>query len=334
MSSKISYPPRLALAQTPTPLQPLHRFCRERNLPTIWLKRDDLTHSVASGNKVRKLEFCLAEAQQQGADVVLTFGGIQSNHCRATAIMGAQLGLKVHLVLRGDAAPAGAPDGNLLLNLLADASISYVPAARLAKQPDQVEAEMRSLYESEGLKVYSIPIGASDATGLWGYVAACEELVADIAAANIQPSAIITASGSGGTQAGLMAGSHLFDLNSPVFGINVCDDADWFEQKIRGDLRLWQEKYALNVDTSLLPINMLDGHVGQGYAKANDEVLDTIKLLARTEGVFLDPVYTGKAFNGLLKELDAGRFEGARDLVFIHTGGMFGLYPFRDRFSA
>lgn len=331
MTPSLKYPPRLDLARTPTPLQPLRRFCAENNLPTIWLKRDDLTHSLASGNKIRKLEFCLAEAQAQGADVVLTYGGIQSNHCRTTAVLGAELGLKVHLVLRGDAAPDGAPDGNLLLDNLTGATITYVNARRLAKEAERVEAEIRAGYESSGQRVYSIPIGASDATGLWGYIAACDELINDFMATAIQPAAIITASGSGGTQAGLMAGSALLGLNVPVFGINVCDDAAWFEQKIQHDLQKWQAKYKQPIELAELVVNMIDGYVGEGYARASDEVLSTIKSVARSEGVIFDPVYTGKAFNGLLKELDKGRFAGASDLVFIHTGGIFGLYPFRER---
>ncbi|MFK7732877.1 MAG: 1-aminocyclopropane-1-carboxylate deaminase/D-cysteine desulfhydrase [Pseudomonadales bacterium] len=327
------FPPRLRLAQTPTPLMPMHRFCLARGLPLIWLKRDDLTHSAASGNKIRKLEFCLAEARQQEADVVLTYGGLQSNHCRATALLCAQLGIRCHLVLRSRTTPDEPADGNLLLDHLAGARISYVPARELASNSKAIENEIVAEYKQQGLKTYCIPIGASDATGLWGYVAAAAELATDFDIHSIDPSHIVTASGSGGTQSGLMVGAKAFGLSATVSGINVCDDQAWFEKKIRADLNQWEAKYQSGIDVAELDINMLDGHIGEGYAKASDEVLETIAAVAKSEGIVFDPVYTGKAFNGLLKEIAAGRFDQPEDLVFMHTGGVFGLFPFKERFS-
>lgn len=311
----------------------MHRFCLARGLPLIWLKRDDLTHSTASGNKIRKLEFCLAEAMQQQADVVLTYGGLQSNHCRATALLCAQLGLRCHLVLRSSSRPAEPADGNLLLDQLAGARISYVAARELACDAERIETDIVNEYHQQGLRTYCIPIGASDATGLWGYVAAAAELATDFDIHSINPAHIVTASGSGGTQSGLMAGAVAFGLSAKVWGINVCDDAHWFQQKIRDDLTQWDHKYSTGIDVNSLTVNMLDGHVGEGYAKASDEVLETIAAVARSEGIVFDPVYTGKAFHGLLKEIRAGRFDQPDDLVFMHTGGVFGLFPFKDRFS-
>lgn len=311
----------------------MHRFCLARGLPLIWLKRDDLTHSTASGNKIRKLEFCLAEARQQAADVVLTYGGLQSNHCRATALLCAQLGLRCHLVLRSPAKPDEPADGNLLLDQLAGARITYVSARELASNAKAIENDIVAEYEQQGLNTYCIPIGASDATGLWGYVAAAAELATDFDIHSIDPAHIVTASGSGGTQSGLMVGAHAFGLRATVWGINVCDDESWFNKKIRNDLNQWQAKYQSGIDVNRLEINMLDGHVGEGYAKASDEVLETISAVAKSEGIVFDPVYTGKAFHGLLKEIAAGRFDQPEDLVFMHTGGMFGLFPFKERFS-
>ncbi len=331
----MQFPPRLRLAQTPTPLQPMQRFCLSRGLPTIWLKRDDLTHSGASGNKIRKLEFSLAEARQQEADVLLTYGGLQSNHCRATALLGAQLGFKVHLVLRAPGEPEAPYQGNLLLDLLAGAELSFVPAAELKHKAQEIEAKWVEHYAQQGLKTYCIPIGASDATGFWGYVAASAELATDFSIHDIPtPRDIVMATGSGGTQSGLIAGNAAFNLEARVWGINVCDDEAWFQNKIQADLTAWSSKYGLEPGYRLDDIRIIDGHVGEGYGKASDEVLRTIADVAKLEGVLLDPVYTGKAFHGLLTEIQRGRFDGVDDIVFIHTGGMFGLFPFQDRFTA
>ncbi|MGI9288214.1 MAG: 1-aminocyclopropane-1-carboxylate deaminase/D-cysteine desulfhydrase, partial [Pseudomonadales bacterium] len=328
VTRQLDYPPRLALAQTPTPLHPLRRFCARHDLPLIWLKRDDLTGSVLGGNKIRKLEFTLAQAQQEGCDVLLTCGGVQSNHCRATALLGAQLVFDVHLILRGEEqTPA---DGNLLLDQLAGATISYHTAADIQANLDDIFAHLMQEYAEQGRKPFVIPIGASDAIGVWGYIAACEELANDFATHAIQPRHIVSATGSGGTQAGLTAGSYLFDLGAQVWGINVCDDEEYFLQKVGSDLRDWQQRYDVSIDLEQLPIRVIDGYVGAGYARASDSVLETIHELARLEGIVFDPVYTGKAFAGMVQELQAGRF-GDGDCVFIHTGGVFGLYPYKEQ---
>lgn len=334
MSEALRYPEKLALAHTPTPLTPLSRFSAARGLPPIWLKRDDMTHSVAAGNKIRKLEFNLAEAESMGADVVITYGGLQSNHCRTTVALCAHLGLQTHLVLRSNSAPTQAADGNFLLDQLLGAQITYVSAAELGRNQAKIETDLIDHYARKGLRAYCIPIGASDATGLWGYIAASEELREDFARLGIAPQYIICASGSGGTQSGLIAGAAMLGLGAQVVGVNVCDDAQWFERKIRSDLNLWRAKFNIELDVDALPITVLDGHVGEGYAKASDEVLLLINELADTEGVLLDPVYTGKAFLGMLKELENGTLDRTKDIVFIHTGGVYGVFPFRQRLSA
>ena len=328
MTRQLDYPPRLALAQTPTPLHPLRRFCAQHDLPLIWLKRDDLTGSVLGGNKIRKLEFTLAQAQQEGCDVLLTCGGVQANHCRATALLGAQLGFDVHLILRG--AEQALADGNLLLDQLAGATISYYAAADFQANLDAIFAQLMQDYAEQGRKPFTIPTGASDAIGVWGYVAACDELADDFAKHKIQPRHIVSATGSGGTQAGLTAGSCLFDLGAQVWGINVCDDEAYFMHKVGSDLHDWQQRYEVAVELEKLSIRVIDGYVGAGYGKASNEVLKTIHEVDRMEGIVFDPVYTGKAFNGMVQELKAGRF-GDGDCVFIHTGGVFGLYPYKEQ---
>lgn len=319
----INFPEKLNLAQTPTPLQPLDRLSDELGGPRIWVKRDDMTGCAISGNKVRKLEFILAKALAEGADTLITCGGIQSNHCRATAILGAQLGLKVHLILRGN--PPVELDGNLLLDHLAAAKVSYYPLPEY-QHLDMLFDQWQQHYGSQGRHPFFIPTGASNGTGAWGYIDCARELADDFHHHQISPSAIVTATGSGGTQAGLTLGAHIFQLNAPVLGMAVCDDADYFFHKIREDMRDWQRHSSISLDIENIEIHVNDQHIGPGYAKATPEIFSTIRHLAALEGIILDPVYSGKAFHGLLQDIRAGKFHDANDLVFIHTGGLFGLF--------
>jgi D-cysteine desulfhydrase len=328
--TSVAYPSRLQLAQTPTPLQKLSRVSSELGGPTIWLKRDDLTGSLLSGNKVRKLEFTLAQAQSEGADTLITCGGLQSNHCRATALLGAQLGLDVHLILRGEL-PA-ISEGNLLLDQLAGATISTYKPNEYAKRLNELLRTAAEGYEQEGGKPFVIPTGASDDIGVWGYVRACEELQQDFAQHGLEPTHIIAATGSGGTQAGLTAGAHLFNLSAEVLGMAVCDDEAYFQHKVMQDLKGWQRRYGVEIDLQKLNVSVNDRYIGPGYAKAEKPVFDCIKWLASTEGVVLDPVYTGKAFYGLVSDIQAGKYDKNTDVVFVHTGGIFGVFPQREQF--
>ena len=320
---------RIPLARLPTPLQPLKRFCAKHNLPPIWIKRDDLTDSAASGNKLRKLEFNVGQALAEGASALITFGGVQSNHCRATAIVAAAQGLKCHLVLRGeDSSPR---DGNLLLDYIVGAEVSYLPPKGYNHAIIEAAAEIQKQYQARGESAFVIPIGASDEIGLWGYIEACEELKQDFAKAKIAPEYIVSATGSGGTAGGLILGNHMSQLGAEVLSFNVCDDEAYFINKITSDFEAWKTRY--QQDTRIdLPIRIVEGYVGPGYGVAGEEVYQTIAELAQTEGVFLDPVYTGKAFHGLVTELKSGRLRATRDIVFVHTGGIFGLFPHKDKF--
>lgn len=328
--ASVSYPSRLQLAQTPTPLQELSRVSSELGGPTIWIKRDDLTGSLLSGNKVRKLEFTLAQAQSEGADTLITCGGLQSNHCRATALLGAQLGLDVHLVLRGEF-PA-LSDGNLLIDQLAGATISTYKPSEYTKRLSELLRTLAEEYTQQGKKPFVIPTGASDDIGVWGYVRACEELQRDFALHGIDPTHIVAATGSGGTQAGLTAGAHLFNLGAEVLGMAVCDDEAYFQRKVMQDLEGWKARYKLEIDLQQLNISVNDHYIGPGYAKAEKPVFECIKWLASTEGVVLDPVYTGKAFYGLVSDIRAGKYDNSTDVVFVHTGGIFGVFPQREQF--
>lgn len=328
------YPRRIPLAQLPTPLQRLERFSiANTRSPRLWVKRDDLTGAALSGNKVRKLEFVLAAAVDAACDTVITCGGLQSNHCRATALACASLGLKAHLILRGQ--EQGVADGNLLLGYLSGAEVSCYPKQEYQQNLEGLFDQWYSHYQSLGRKPFVVPTGASDGIGIWGYIAAAEELKADIQRENINPGAIICATGSGGTQSGLTLGAEIHQLGCEVWGVSICDDEAYFLQKIAEDIADWQRRYPqpLSYQKSYqnIAIKVIDGYVGPGYGMATPEVFATIAKVAQCEGLVLDPVYTGKAFHGLVQELEAGRFDQCEDVIFVHTGGLFGLFPQRDQ---
>jgi D-cysteine desulfhydrase len=328
---ELHYPRRIDLARTPTPLQYLERATGKwGGGHRLWMKRDDLTGCTLSGNKVRKLEFITAHAIDNGYDTLITCGGLQSNHCRATAFAGAQLGLSVHLLLRGET-PA-APEGNLLLDRLAGATVNCYSKQQYVAEIDQLFIDWQNHYAGLGRKALAVPTGGSDGIGAWGYIAACQELVADFATHGIEQAHIVTASGSGGTQAGLTLGAALHQLPATVWGINVCDDEQYFLDKVAADAADWRRRYPGVPAVEVQP-GVIDGYVGQGYGIADQSVFNLIAELAALEGLVLDPVYTGKAFAGMLAEIAGGRFEGCRDIVFVHTGGIFGLFPQRGGFS-
>jgi len=329
----IEWPARIQLAQLPTPITKLGKFSQQFEDTTIWVKRDELTGTEVSGNKIRKLEFCIAEAQKQGCDTLITCGGIQSNHCRATAVLGARLGMKVHLILRGEK-PAVA-EGNLLMDYLSGAEITYLRQSEW-RGHQELASELQASYASQSRKAFFIPVGASDEIGLWGYIKASEELSQDFLQLEMEPEYIVTATGSGGTQAGLIVGTQLLDMKSQVVAFNVSDDAAYFDKKIREDVMLWKQRYGQEFDEQKMSIETVEGYLGPGYGVAGPEIFDTIADLASCEGIFLDPVYTGKAFHGMVAELrkgDAGALTGAKNVVFIHTGGLFGVFPQQQNFS-
>ncbi len=335
-TQKIPYPPRLDLANTPTPLKPLKRLGKKLGVE-LYIKRDDLTGAGLSGNKIRKLEFVLADALDCGADTVLTCGGAQSNHARATAIAAAMLGLSCRLILRTPD-PSNPPplEGNILLDRLVGSEIVWITPGEYKRRDEIFEQEAAALRKL-GRNPYIIPEGASNALGAWGYIRAAEELVDDLA--NLPdstdlPTTIIHATGSGGTSAGLILGTRMLGMNAQVLSINVCDDRDYFVKVIGEICESTIANYQLGISFSReRDIEIVDGYVGRGYALSRLEELTLLRDVARIEGIFLDPVYTGKAFFGMTQELsrDPNRF-GDR-IVFMHTGGIFGLFPKADEFA-
>ncbi len=301
---------RLSLARLPTPLTRLTRLSEHLGVE-VWTKRDDLTGLGLSGNKVRKLELLLAEATAQGAQVLLTTGGIQSNHCRATAVAARMLGLEVHLLLRGS--PGGPPESNLLLDTLLGAQISWCSDDDYRDRRDELLAELAADHAAKGRTPYVIPEGGSNGLGSLGYVEAAAEL-----ATQSPPDfeRVYVAVGSGGTVAGLAI------AGLPVTGIAVCDDAATFTARVH--------EIAGEVSRLGGPALPRGGwHIdedfrGPAYGVATPEVWEVIGLLARTEGLFLDPVYTGKAMHALVTHARRGALKGP--VLFWHTGGAFGLF--------
>ena len=323
------FPKSIDLAQLPTPIEKLERLSKIFEGPQIYIKRDDLTGVGMTGNKVRKLEFLLAEALQNKCDYVITCGGSQSNHARATAVAAAKVGLKSLLVLRSSmSAPL---EGNLFIGRLVGAEFEYITPEEYMRV-DDVMLGLAEKLKAKGHKPYIIPEGGSNAVGSLGYLKATEELAHQIKSLKLRIDHIVVAVGSGGTYAGLLLGKFLYDLPAQIHGINICDDESYFVKKISGLLKDMQKRYKLALKIEQKDISIIDGYVGKGYGLSSQEEIDTIKKVARAEGVILDPVYTGKAMLGLSDQIRQGRFKANENILFIHTGGIFGLFPKKTLF--
>ena len=317
-------PRRLSLGQLPTPLHRLYRAEKRWGKGhRLWIKRDDLTGCLLTGNKVRKLEFIAAHAIDNGFDTLLTCGAVQSNHCRATALVGAQLGLAVHLVLAGP--PDELDKGNFFLDKLSGAKISHYDKSEYKKNLDSILLEWQDHYARKDSKALVIPTGGSDGLGIWGYIAAAQEISNDLKKQNITESHIVCATGSGGTQAGLSIGAEIYNLPALIWGVNVSDNADYFIRKIKMDFYDLKSRSS-GFENMDVKVRILDGYVGEGYGKADAVIYKLISELASLEGIILDPVYTGKAFQGMLAEIAKGTFSEVKDIIFVHTGGIFGLF--------
>lgn len=325
----LQFPPRLRLSRVPTPIEMLGWLppAFDGSDVEVFVKRDDLTGCAMTGNKVRKLDFLLADALAQGCETIITCGDVQSNHCRTTALGAARMGMRTLLLLRGQAPPT--PDGNLFLSLLAGAEVQYVSPDEYA-QRDQLLAEAADRLQSAGRHPYVIPEGGSNPLGCFGYINAVREIAYQSERLGYQFTHIVCASGSGGTQAGLMLGTQAWMSDVEVVGINVASRGDVLHQRIRQLLELWAREFQPDFNTTSVPITLLDDYVGPGYGKNEPEDLEIIRMMARTQGLLFDPVYTAKAFRGLGEEVRRGRFRRGSNILFIHTGGIHGLFPRRE----
>jgi D-cysteine desulfhydrase len=321
-------PPRVMLARLPTPLE-ASRVLGARLGIELWWKRDDLTGAELSGNKVRKLEFLLADAEAAGADTVITCGGEQSNHCRATALAAARRGLRSVLLLRVPDPAAPPPvEANSLLGRLAGADVRYLSVEEYRRR-DEIFARVSEELRRAGRRPYVIPEGGSNAVGAWGYIQAVAELATQLGGV---PATLVYAAGSGGTGAGIELGIRRAGwTGARALGFAVCDDRATFQSQIARIAAEASRRYQLDVDIDPQSIAIIDKYIGPGYAQSTPDMLAAIVDVARAEGIVLDPVYTGKAFFGLMQELAQGSDEISGEVVFVHTGGIYGLLPFADR---
>jgi len=325
---KISYPDSLTFSLRYTPIQYLKNISSQYAPYRLWIKRDDLTGIELSGNKVRKLDFLLHEAIAQDCKHIFTCGGLQSNHCRATAFMGAKLGMKCRLYLRGEK-PA-MPAGNYFLDFLSGAEIEFVTPEEY-QRIDQIMSNDAGRLRDRGENVYIVPEGGSNATGVWGYIRCFQEIEEQIRERRLNIDVIIVATGSGGTHAGLLIGKILLASSIEVVSVNVCDNAVFFKQKISQIIDEFKRKYRIEIDIEADEIKIIDGYVGAGYGLIGVDEVELIKHFARNEGIILDPVYGAKAFYGLQTMLTDKKLAG-KNILFIHTGGIFGVFPLADQF--
>jgi D-cysteine desulfhydrase len=329
---------RLPLAHVPTPVVRPRALCDALGLGgrgiDLWIKRDDVTGGPEAGNKIRKLEFLLADAVRQEATMLVTCGGLQSNHARATALVGAQLGMRATLLLRTTETDAALPvTGNVLLDRLAGAAIRLITPAQY-RERTSLMAEVAAELASKGERPYVIPEGGSNGLGSLGYVVCMEELKSQLDAglAGAAPfDVIVHACGSGGTAAGVALGAARFDTAKAVWPMAVCDDVAYFQGVVD---RVVAEARALEPSLPApVPIALDDRERGPRYGVANDDQKALIVEVARKAGLILDPVYTGKAFAGFVRAAREGALDGKR-VLFLHTGGLPGLLAQGDGLAA
>lgn len=331
--SEIKLPDYLPLSFRNTPIEKMEKLSAELG-KNIYIKRDDLTGIELSGNKVRKLEYALKEAVDQGAQMIITCGAVQSNHARATVVACRKLGLDVHLILRGSK-----PDtmtGNILIDQIMDAKITYVTAAEFTNHLAIME-NLRLTYENNGVKAYVIPVGASNGIGNFGYFNAYKEILSQEKELGVTFDAIACTVGSGGTYSGLCLANAFDQYKKKILGYSVGGSSYHF---IMQSEAIMNESYDLlkkkgNVIQSRKPYPHLisDDFQGEGYAITCEAHIDFIKWFARLEGIILDPVYTGKCFYGLVQDVKSGKYDDIDDILFIHTGGIFGLEPYARWFT-
>lgn len=336
-------PEKINLANLPTRIHLLEKLSAQLG-KEVYLKRDDETGIELSGNKVRKLEYALAEAQRQGAQVLITCGALQSNHARATAVAAAKLGLESVLVLMegGQQSP---PNGNYLLDQILGSRIIIISQEDYQENLARIMEDLKKEYEAQGKGAYILPIGASNGIGMFGYLEALEEIIEQEKDLEVQFDAIIDTVGSAGSYAGLVVGNALFQGKHDIIGISIGADAEYFRDRSFEIIEEGCRYLSHGLDQPISPASLgikkeelmiIDAHRGEGYAQNAPEDYDFIRDFAQLEGVFLDPVYTGKAMKGLVQEIkdaqagkpsEIGNFAFYKKILFIHTGGLYGLFP-------
>jgi len=325
--------PRHFLAHLPTPLERMDRLTRELGGPEIWIKRDDCTGLSTGGNKTRKLEFLMAEAEAQGADLVMTQGATQSNHARQTAAFAAKLGMKCHILLEDRTGSKEANynnNGNVLLDHLHGATTEKRPSG------GDMNAEMEAVADklrAAGRKVYTIPGGGSNPTGALGYVNCAFELLAQANSGNLRIDHLVHATGSAGTQAGLITGLKAMNAQIPLLGIGVRAPKDRQEENVFNLACATAEKLGCAGVVARGDVVANTDYVGEGYGIPTESGLEAIRMFAELEAILLDPVYSAKGAAGLIDLIRKGHFKKGERVVFLHTGGAAGLFGYDFAFD-
>jgi D-cysteine desulfhydrase len=320
--------PRVELAYAPTPLLKLERLSVELGIE-LWVKRDDLTGLLETGNKIRKLEFLIGEALAQNADTLITCGTLQSNCCRTVAAVSARMGLRAVLALKG--APPATYDGNLLLDRMLGADVHYVGDEDWRKI-DEVMQDLAARERAQGRTPYVIPESGATVTGALGYLACGQELAQQARHGGPEFDTIVITAFSGGSQAGLLMARQVAGLRGEVVSVPIAWTAERVREYVVDTIDRARKRYGLPVEPPR-EVRLLDGFQGVGRADVRTEELETVVRLARLEGVVLDPVYTAKAFGGLLETLRRDPRALGRRVCFVHTGGVFSVFPFREALS-
>lgn len=340
LKNKLGRFPRLPLIASPTPFHPLEKLTARLGGPRVWAKRDDLTGLAFGGNKSRKLEFIIPDVQARGADTIVTWGSLQSNWCLQTAAAAAKSGLKTVLVLFRTAGPSPEPDGNHFLDLLAGAEVRVAEAGPgkvigLETALAHVETAAEEV-RARGGKPYIVPVGGSMPAGSMArplgavsYVGALVEAVEQARERGLDVGTIVHATGSGGTQAGLVVGARALGLDIRVVGVSVSDERDPFSRLVLDICRRTEEALGLEQCVGPDDVEVLDGYLGLGYGVVDESVARTLTGFLREEAIILDPVYTAKAMIGLEDLARRGLIPRDRALLFFHTGGAPALFPNR-----
>ncbi len=325
--------PRLRFAHLPTPLEPMDILSKALGGPRLWIKRDDCTGLSTGGNKTRKLEFLMADAKAKEADTIITQGATQSNHARQTAAIAAKLGMDCHILLEdrtGSSDPNYILSGNVLLDRLHGASVSKRPGGA------DMDAEMDALAEglrASGKRPYIIPGGGSNTVGALGYVNAALELLAQAVDQGLRIDHLVHATGSAGTQAGLVTGLKALNSGIPVLGIGVNAAREKQEEKVFKLACETADHLGLPGVVKREDVVANCDYVGPGYGVPTAGMVNAVKMLAQSEGILLDPVYSGKGMDGLMDLIGKGQFAPDSNVVFLHTGGAAGLFGYRDAFD-
>lgn len=325
--------PRISLGHLPTPLEPMDRLSEALGGPRLWVKRDDCTGLSSGGNKTRKLEYLMAEAQQQKATCIITQGATQSNHARQTAAASARLGLACHILLEdrtGSTQTEYNYNGNVLLDQLHGATI-----AKRSGGADMA-AEMISLAEqlsAKGEQPYIIPGGGSNTTGALGYVNCAAELTEQAAQTDLKIDALVHATGSSGTQGGLVTGLCALQSDIHLLGIGVRAPQEKQEQMVHDLANSTMDRLGMGLVVPRESVRANCDYVGPGYGLPTDGMRAAVSMLARLEGLLFDPVYSGKGLDGLIDLIKKGYFDNMNNVVFLHTGGSAALFGYPDIFG-